>query len=192
MTSVNTEDIWKQTKNGGEWTWFEEIVKDPYFKEKVKPLDGFKIIDGEYTLSVKVYENGSMIVFRNKPVPRFGSKQLTSRYSDRFHTSCSQEEKRSMISSEISTLSDCQQITGMKYLKLDEYHLQKDWKIFQLKPIVIIKDEPYVILITSSVNAGNNRVLKGAATSSTEDENDFTNAGTIIDSNVSSVGDIDG
>lgn len=191
MTADNTDTIWKQTKNGGEWIRYEEVVTNPYFRERLKPIDGFKVIDGEYTLSVKAYENGSTIVYRNKGVSGSFQKHLGNRIVDRLNYPYNQEGKSSKIYSGNYDLQKIQQITGMKYLKLNEYYFQKDWEIFRLHPIVIIKDEPYVILINSNDNVKSNKGLEGIGRRSEEYENGFTNKEIHTEKETPSAGDLD-
>ncbi|KAA2279064.1 hypothetical protein [Candidatus Nitrosocosmicus sp. SS] len=64
--SKDSHIIWKSTRNGGEYVWYEEIEKDAYLRERLQKKDGFKVIIDGYSYTVKLNQDDSAVVFRNK------------------------------------------------------------------------------------------------------------------------------
>jgi hypothetical protein len=59
--------IWKPTRNGGEWARMDEIEED--IRVKLKPENGFQTMIGQLRYTVKINPDNSIFCFRN-PIKR--------------------------------------------------------------------------------------------------------------------------
>lgn len=61
--SNNIESPWKISPKGACWCWYDEIL-DQELLSLLKPEDGFKLEKNDCNYSVKVNDNGSIVVFK--------------------------------------------------------------------------------------------------------------------------------
>ena len=162
---------WKDTRTGGEWARYDEVViTDSRLREKLKPIDNFKIVIEDYKYSVKKNSNGSIVVFRNKKYPNtlglYNKRAINnsnhtilqnekdpdtqSRHIDNpnlLDRSFSMENNNPILEQNPCCGLGTKTFTDIKLVNPEQFQLEDDWEIHPIMPICTLREKPYVILV---------------------------------------------
>lgn len=150
--SQNTTSILWEPAKYGEQASYDDIVRlEPALTNILKPEDGFKVTFEGYKYSVKVYDNERVIVYRQKL--SYPSSQ-SNRYNTNGRSSSSNQFKNQNFNykgpDSLGLDHICignKTMKEVKLVKLEEQFPDEGWEIFSIKPILVIKEEPFVTLV---------------------------------------------
>lgn len=142
---------WKIAKSGDEYVPYSEIESDPYLRERIKPNDGYKAAFDGHKYSVKVYDNGNILVFRKKDNPNTNifyiqkeNVKADNKLSD-YHQDNEIVGDRN-LNQKTDYSIETRLISRLKAVNIEEFHSEEGWDIFSRYPIVIVEDKIKVIL----------------------------------------------
>jgi hypothetical protein len=152
-TSSTTNSIWRIAPYGEKAPYDDIVRQDPDLADKLERKHDYKVEFEGYKYYVKFYDGGRVIVFRQKSfyIPSSQNNRYnmddSSRSSNQFTKQYSDNKGSSSTEIDNSSSNHAKKIKDIKLVKPDEFTLEDGWEIHSGRPIVVIREQPFVTLV---------------------------------------------